>query len=139
MPIEQDPSYQHPAPPDPHEKEMEQMGSLWQGLPDAHKVSLVLRFADTILTNEYRPYLLYIMAQRWPLNTGELTSAYPRIEITEQDLMQIGLDEEEIAQLTAEHRQQMAEEMRTHYIRDLFWPELRHIADLYLENLAKAE
>ena len=139
MHIEQDPSYQPPAPSDPHEREMEQMDSLWQKLPDAHKVSLVLRFADTILTNEYRPYLLYIMAQKWPLNTGELASAYPRIEITEQDLIQIGLDDEEVAQLTTEHRQQMAEEMRTHYIRDLFWPELHHIANLYLEKLAKTE
>lgn len=131
MPIEQNETY---PPPDSHAPEMAQMHILWQTLPDEHKVALALQFVGTIMEHEYRPYFLHLMAQRWPLRTTELESAYPTIEISEEDLMRANLDEEEIAQLTAEHRQRIGEIMCSHYIHDVFWPELRYVAQTLLSD-----
>ena len=46
------------------------------------------------------------------------------------------LDEEDIVQLTAEHRQEIADTMCNHYIYDLFWLELHHVVGIILERLA---
>ncbi len=83
MPIERD---AHGLPvPDSHSQEMEQMETIWDSLPDEHRVALALNFVDTIMNHEYRPYFLHLMAQKYPLRTEELESAYPTIEITETD------------------------------------------------------
>ena len=42
------------------------------------------------------------------------------------------LDAEEIAQLSDEDRRKMSEVMRSHYIHDLFWPELQHLARIFI-------
>ena len=130
MSIEQNPN--QPI-PEQHTSEMEQVQAIWQALSTEHKVALALNFVDEIMAGEYRPYFLYLKAQKWPLKTEEMESAYPRIEITERDLVRANLDEEEIAQLTPEDRQQMSHIMRSHYIHDLFWPEVRHLARIFVE------
>ncbi len=131
MPIEQNESQ---LSPDPHAPEMEQMLTVWQTLPDENKVALALQFVGTIMENEYRPYFLHLMAQQWPLRTTELEGAFPTIEISELDLLRANLDEEEVVQLTAEHRQRIGEIMRSHYIHDVFWPELRYVAQTLLAD-----
>jgi len=57
------------------------------------------------------------------------------IELSELDLRRAHLDEADIPRLTPKHRHLIAQAMRLHYIHDLFWPELRHVADVFLDNL----
>ena len=132
MTIEQDSS--HPIASDSIVKDVEQMETIWQTLPDEHKVSLALKFVDTIMASDYRPYYLYLSAQKWPLKTEELESAFPTIEISEEDLLRANLDDEEVAQLTDEQRQKMAEVLRSHYIHDQFWPEVQYLARVFLSG-----
>ncbi len=120
---------------DLHTPQMEQMKTIWQTLPDEHRLALALNFVDTIMVGEYRPYFLLLMAQKWPLQTDELEAAYPKIEITRLDLQRANLDEEEVKQLGDEHLIQIAETMRSHYIHDLFWPELRQLAQTFIESM----
>lgn len=120
-----------------HSEEMGQMQAMWQALPEAHQVALALQFVDTIMNGEYRPYFLHLMAQKWPLKTTELEGGFPRIEISEDDLLRANLDEEEIDQLTEEHLLQVSEIMRSHYIHDLFWPEVQHLARVFSETLTE--
>ena len=123
----------------PFEEEIAQIETLWRQLPETHQVSLVLRLADGIMNDVYRPYLRHAMTQQWPVRPAEFHVAFPRFEITEDDLLNAYLDEEDVVQLTPEHLEEMADTMRNHYIHDLFWPELRHVAGLVLENLAKEQ
>jgi len=115
------------------------MQALWQELPEEHQVAMALQFLDSIMGGEYRPYFLYLMAQKWPLKTTELESSFPRIEISEDDLLQANLDEEEISQLTDEHRLEISESIRSHFIHDLFWPEVQHLAKSFLEHSSENE
>lgn len=118
----------------PYTKEVDEIQSLWQTLPDAHQVALVVQLANGIMERAYRPYLLYAMAQTWSLQTDELELAFPRIEISEEDLMRANLDKDEAAQLSEEDRQKISETMRSHYIHDLFWPEVKHLAQVFLQE-----
>jgi len=132
----------HPSPAHPHAveesyaKEMRQLKTLWKRLPAEHQVALGLQFIETILKGDYRPYFLHLNAQKHPLKTTDLESAYPTIEISEADLRQVNLDHIEIAHLGIEDREKIAETMRSHYIHDLFWPELRHVAHLLIDDNA---
>lgn len=137
MPIEPEPNHSIEQGAEPFAEEMAQIQALWQELPDAYQVSLVLQLADTIMSGVYRPYLRHAMTQQWPVRPAEFPVAFPQFEISEDDLLNAYLDEEDLVQLTSEHLQEMAETMRSHYINDLFWPELRHIAGLVLENLGQ--
>ena len=119
--------------------EMAQIQEIWQALPDAHQVALVLQLADSIMTGVYRPYLQLTMTQQWPLQPEEFPTAFPRFEITQEALLRANVDEEDAAQLTAKHRNEISETMRSHYIHDLFWPELRHIAGIVLGNLSGSQ
>ncbi len=76
------------------------------------------------------------MTQQWPVRPAELPVAFSKFEITRADLLNANLDEGEAAHLTEAHRQEIADTLRNHYIHDLFWPELRHVAGLVLERLA---
>jgi hypothetical protein len=136
MPVEPEPNNSIEQGVEPFAEEMAQIQALWQELPDAHQVSLVLQLADSIMSGVYRPYLRNAMTQQWPVRPAELPVAFPKLVITEDDLLNGYLDEEDAAHLTEEHRNQIAETMRNHYIHDLFWPELRHVAGLVLEKLA---
>jgi len=122
---------------EPFEKEIAQVKTLWQELPEAHQVALALELVGSILEGPYRPYLRHAMTQQWPVRPAEFPVAFPKFEITDDDLLNAYLDEKDLVQLTPEHLQEMAETMRSHYINDLFWPELRHIAGLVLENLGQ--
>jgi len=134
----------HPPPTHPHfltrasyTKEMRQLKTLWRRLPAEQQVTLGLHFVETILKGNYRQYFLHVNAKKHLLKTTELESAYPTIEISEADLRQANLDHREIAQLEIEDRRTMAETIRNHYIYDLFWPELRHLAQLLLDDHPK--
>lgn len=120
-------------------EEMAQIQALWQELPDAHQVALALKLVGSILDGPYRPYFRHAMTRQFPVRPSEFPVAFPRFEITDDDLLNAYLDEEDVVQLTPEHLEEMAETMRSHYIHDLFWPELRHVAGLVLENLAKEQ
>ena len=123
----------------PHEDMVDQIQALWEGLSGAHQVALVLQLAGEVMETPYRPYLRHAMTQQWPIRPDEYPVAFPKFQITEDDLLNAYLDEEDLVQLNREHLQEMAETMRSHYIHDLFWPELRHVAGLILENLAKVQ
>ena len=60
---------------------MAKMEALWQVLPDEHQVSLALKFVDSVMASAYRPYFLHLAAQKWSLQTTELESAFPTIEL----------------------------------------------------------
>jgi hypothetical protein len=136
MPVEQDDVDLHGQVSPTYGVESAQIKALWQELPDAHQVALVLQLANSVMSGPLRLYLRYAMIQQWPVRPNELPVAFPRFEITEDDLIQANLDEEDAAQLTAENRQEIAETMRNHFIHDVFWPELRYMAGLLLEKLA---
>lgn len=120
---------------EPFADEAAQIQEIWQALPDAHQVALVLQLADAIMASAYRPYFRHALTQLWPVRPSELPVAFPKFEIAEADLLQANIDEEEAAQLTDAHRQTIGETMRNHFIHDLFWPELHHVAGLLLDNL----
>lgn len=137
MPVEPEPNNSIEQEARPFAEEMAQVQALWQELPDAHQVSLVLQLADTIMTGVYRPYLRHSMTQQWPERPAEFPIAFPRFEITEAALLNANLDEEDIVELASEHCQEITVTMRDHYIHDMFGSELRHVAGLVLEKLAK--
>lgn len=120
-------------------KEMRQLQTLWRQLPAEQQVALGLRFVEIILNGEYRQHFLYMNAKKHLLKTTELENAYPTVHISEADLRQANLDHREIAQLGIEDRKKMAETIRNHYIYDLFWPELRYIAQSLLDNQPRIE
>ncbi len=135
MPVEPVP---HPFSEDveaSHENEVAQIHAIWRELPDTHQVALVLQLADSIMTSAYRPYFRHAMTQLWPVRPSEFPVAFPKFEISQADLIRANLDEEDAVQLSAESRQEIANSMRQHYIHDLFWPELGHVAGMVLENL----
>jgi hypothetical protein len=115
------------------ESKMEQIQALWEAMPDEQKAAMTLTLLDSVMKSDYRPWLLQNMAERWPLQTEELAYAYPHIEISELDLVRVQLDDEEISRLT-ERRHGIAVIMRNHYLYDVFWPELRHVARMLLEE-----
>ena len=136
MPVEPEPNNSIQQSAEPFAEETAQIQSLWQELPEAHQVALVLQLAGSLLEGPYRPYLRHAMTQQWPVRPAEFPVAFPKFELTEDDLLNAYLDEEDLVQLEPEHLQEMAETMRSHYINDLFWPELRHIAGMVLERIA---
>ena len=139
MPVEPEPNNSIQQNAEPFAEETAQIQSLWQDLPEAHQVALVLQLASSLMEGAYRPYLRHAMTQQWPVKPAEFPVAFPKFEVTEDDLLNAYLDEEDIVQLKPEHLQEMAETMRSHYINDLFWPELRHIAGIVLERIAQDE
>lgn len=138
MPVEQDENELLEQAAPTYEQEIAQIKALWQELPEAHQVALALTLVGSILEGPYRPYFRHAMTQQWPIRPTEFPVAFPKFELTDDDLLNAYLDEEDLVQLTPEHLREMAETMRSHYINDLFLPELRHIAGLLLENLGQA-
>ena len=114
--------------------EWQQILALWESMPKEQKAAVALTLIDSVMESEYRPWLLQNMAERWPLKTDELEYAYPQTEISELDLAKVQLDDEEISRLPEERRQEIATIMRNHYLYDVFWPELRHVARVLLEE-----
>ena len=139
MPVEPEPNNSIEQGAELFAEEIAEIQALWQQLPEEHQVSLVLQLTSDIMSGVYRPYLRHAMMQQWPVRPEEFPVAFPRFEITEDDLLNAYLDEEDIVELTPAHLEEMADTMRNHYIHDLFWPELRHVAGLVLENLAKEQ
>lgn len=138
MPVEPEPTNAIEQVVEPFTEEMAQIQALWQELPDAHQVALALELVGSILESPYRPYFRHAMTQQWPIRPTEFAVAFPKFEITDDDLLNAYLDEEDLVQLTPEHLQEMAETMRSHYINDLFWPELRYVAGSILEKLSES-
>ncbi len=66
---------------------------------------------------------------------NKLETTYPTIELTLLDLIRADLDDEQVVQFTPEHLSLISQTMRNYYIYDLFWPEVRHLAMILLENL----
>ena len=95
MPVEPVPNNSIEPSAEPFAEEIAQIQALWQELPDAHQVSLVVQLADAIMSDVYRPYLRHTMTQQWPVRPAEFPVAFPRFEITEDDLLNANLDEED--------------------------------------------
>jgi hypothetical protein len=49
------------------------------------------------------------MTQQWPVRPAEFPVAFPKFGITEADLLNANLDEEDAIQLKSEHRQEIAD------------------------------
>lgn len=116
-------------------KSKEQLLSAWEKLPTEHKATMALVLVTDIMAGAYRPWLQSTIATQWPLQTGQLETAYPHLDITKDDLRQVHIEEEEIEQITPVHLRRIAQTMREHYIYDVFWPELQHVSGLLLEEL----
>lgn len=114
----------------------EQILTLWHSLSIEHQATLIKSMLHTVMESAYRVNVQMEIARQWPLQTEHLELTYPLIELTELDMKRAHLDDNKIAQLTPEHRQAMAQTMRSHYIYDLFWPEVRHLAQHALDKLS---
>lgn len=136
MQVEPEPTNTIEQDAEPFTEEMAQIQALWQELPDSHRVALALELVGSILESPYRPYFRHTMTQQWPIRPAEFPVAFPKFEITQEDLLRANVAEEDTAHLSAEYRNKISETMRNHFIHDLFWPELRHVAGLVLENLS---
>ncbi len=136
MPVERKPNA-HPIPDDSETllATKEQILALWQSLPDEHQATMAATILDGVMSGEYRRWFQVVIANRWPLATEQLDTTYPLIELSELDLQQANLPDEDIARLSPEHRDTIAQMMRLNYIHNLFWPGLRQTANTYLENL----
>lgn len=136
MPVERKPDTQ-PIPDDSESllATKEQILALWQSLPDEHQATMAATILGSVMSGEYRRWFQVVIANRWPLTTEQLETTYPYIELSELDLQRANLPDDDIARLTPEHRHLIAQTMRLHYIHDLFWPELRQTANIFLEGL----
>ena len=115
----------------------EQLLAIWEALPNEHKATIALLLVNNVMEGEYQFWLQQAIAFRWPLKTEHLELAYPHFEISEQDLHRAHLDEAEIARLAPEHLRQIGAIMRNHYIHDVFWPEMQHVAHVVLESFGR--
>ncbi len=68
------------------------------------------------------------------ITTDRLADEIPHFHITRDDLEQAQLDEDDLSQLTDDDIDNIATAMRNHFIQDLFWEELQHMARLAIEQ-----
>lgn len=106
----------------------------WQLLPEEHQATMLLVLLDDVMKGEQRAWLREALALRWPLETGELATAFPAVQLTREDLEQACFSEDEIAQFSDEDLRLVGQTMRDHYVHDVFWPEFEYVVTDFLEK-----
>lgn len=135
MPVE-NPAANHQQESDPKKifAAKEVILATWQQLPEEHQATMVLVLLDDVMKGEQRAWLREALVLRWPLQTNELASAFPVVQLTRKDLVQACLTQEEIGLLTDEDLHLVAQTMRNHHVHDVFWPELEYVVTDLLEK-----
>ncbi len=106
----------------------------WEQLPPEHQATALLVLLEELMESNYRAWIKETIGLRWPIETELLATAFPRIQITRDDLVQAHIYEDDVAQLTDEDLRTISQTMREHYIHDVFWPELAYVANGILEE-----
>lgn len=110
----------------------------WEQLPPEHQATALLVLLEKLMESGYRAWIKEAIGLRWPIETELLATAFPRIQITRDDLVRAHIYENDIAQLTDEDLRTISQTMREHYIHDVFWPELAYVANGILEEKSGA-
>lgn len=110
----------------------------WEQLPPEHQATVLLVLLEKLMESNYRIWIKQAIGLRWPIETELLATAFPRVQITRDDLRRAHLYEDDIAQLTDEDLRTISQTMREHYIHDVFWPELAYVANEILEEKSRA-
>lgn len=99
----------------------------WNRLPPEHQASLALALTSQVIDGEHGPWLLSSMA----LLHSEISLPLP---ISDEDLKQVGLTDEELAQLTEADHQNIRRRMLDHWWQDEYWQDLEYQAIRVLEE-----
>ena len=75
----------------------EQLTTSWQELPAEHKASMALVLVEDLMESEYRLWFREALDTRWPVTSGTIHNGFALIQVSTDDLQEIGLDEAEIA------------------------------------------
>jgi hypothetical protein len=96
----------------------------FQQLPTAHQATFALVLLDKVMQGEYGVWMREAIALRFPPVTSTSDKLVPLVRVSQDDLQQVNLTSAEIAQLTEEDLQSIAQAIRDHFVEDVFWDEL---------------
>jgi hypothetical protein len=112
----------------------DEMLECWQQLPAEHQATMGLVFINTVMEGEWGAWLTEALKLSLQLEDITPERLFPITGIRREDLTQVHFTADEIAQLTDEDLQKVAQTMEKHYMNDVFWDDLRHIAGEVLEK-----
>ncbi|MBK8903080.1 MAG: hypothetical protein IPM53_17960 [Anaerolineaceae bacterium] len=114
----------------------DQLRATWEKLPDGEKATMAIELLKDMEEVERLSFRETLDA-RWPITSESVPATFALINITPDDLEQIGLDEEEIEFFDESKLQEMSTEIRDHYVVQGFWEELKYHTNHFLGGLRK--
>jgi hypothetical protein len=109
----------------------------FRALPAEHQATMGLVILNAIIEGEWGEWMKEAIATRWPAELVRDRCAFPITSLSREDLRQVNLSDDELAQLTDDDLQQIARMMEDHYVKDWFWDELEFNARKVLEKKKK--
>jgi hypothetical protein len=106
--------------------------SQWGQLPPEHQATMTLVMLKQLVEGEYGPWTLSAIELLWKEKSPLYSKTLPIPQISQADLTQTNLTDEEIAQLTDDDLKRITHDVSEHYANDVFWEEIEFIARLVL-------
>ena len=114
----------------------DQLKETWEQMQDDDKDTMALELIETLVEEE-RLSFREALDIRWPITSESLPATFALLTITPDDLVQIGLVEEDIELFNDDKLQEMSTEIRDHYVVQGFWEELKYHTIHFLSSLRK--
>ena len=110
----------------------------WHQLPSEHQASLGLVLLNEVMQGEWGEWLRNAIQLRHPISQEVIRDELTVPSITQDDLHDIGMSEADIAQLSKSDLTTIANMVREHLAQDVFWDEVRVLAEHLLDRKGKA-
>ena len=108
--------------------------TIWTLLPEPLQVSVIVSLIDTLRETEDDGLAQREIRAALNEEGSMATAAYPVVEITRANLLQVGLNEEQIERLTDRQMLRIAGKMRTYFSHEDFWSDLETAAGSVLSQ-----
>lgn len=104
----------------------DQLKAVWQQLPDEDKAAMATELLEDVMTGEESISFREAVDRRWPVTSQSIHATFALLTITHNDLVEIGLVEDEIKLFDEDKLQELSNNIRDHYVIHGFWEELKY-------------
>lgn len=114
---------------------IDQVRVAWEQLPDEQKAIKIIELLENVIVEDKRQAFRETLDKHWPVNSNSIHATFALITITQEDLEEIGLIEDEAKFFDAEKLRELSMDIRDHYVNQGFFEELKYHTNHFLGGI----